>query len=406
MRATRWMRYLGQSLELIKACRFKMLWEKGSRFLRSTGPFIPQRALLDACSEIKQIVCILDGAQGGGASLAADQSAVHWRDRGYATFRLGANPMGQLTIALNLPGSSAPRLAGRLADWPVMPAAAVRLEVHSLAGFLDPSALALRVASCAQQDMSLVVYWHDHFMACPTRHLLNSTHRYCGVPELQACEACLPHNENCVEASLRKTSLTAWREQWGAVLAAAAEIRVFSTSSRKILGRIWPDCETEVFVTPHDVVGLPSLPIATDREAEMHVGVIGHIGRHKGAYQVAAVAQHIAQHALPAHITVFGTLEAPAPSGVVSETGTYQPDDLPRLCSERGINVFWFPSIWPETFSFVLHEMKAMGLPILAYDVGAQAEYLSGGPSQQLLALDAGATEILEALSVLKASAT
>lgn len=406
MSATRWMRYLGQSFELIKARRFKMLWEKGSRFLRSAGPLVTQRALLDACSEIKQLVCILDGAQGGGASWAADQSAVHWRDRGYATFRLGANPLGQLTVALNLPGSIASRLAGRLADWPVMPTAAVRLEVHSLAGFLDPSALATRVASYAKQDMSLVVYWHDHFMACPTRHLLDATHRYCGLPEVKACEACLPNNENCVEASLRQTSLTAWREQWGTVLAAATEIRVFSTFSRKILGRIWPACVTKVFVAPHDVVGLPNLPIATDREVEMHVGVIGHIGRHKGAYQVAAVAQHIAQHALPARITVFGTLEAPAPSSVVSETGAYQPDDLYRLCSESGINVFWFPSIWPETFSFVLHEMKAMGLPILAYDVGAQAEYLSGCASQQLLALDAGAAEILEALSVLKAGAS
>ena len=406
MSATRWMRYLGQAFELIKARRFKMLWEKGSRFLRSTGPFITQRALLEACAEITEIVCILDGAQGGGASLAADQSAVHWRDRGYATFRLGVNPMGQLTVALNLPRPIAPQLAGRLADWPMMPTAAVRLEVHSLAGFLDPTALATRVAAYSQQGISLVVYWHDHFMACPTRHLLNATHRYCGLPEVETCAACLPKNENCVEASLRQTSLTAWREQWGTILAAATEICVFSASSRDVLGRTWPDCVTKVSLMPHDVVALPSLPIVTDPETELHVGVIGHIGRHKGAYQVVALAQHIAQNALPGHITVFGTLEAPAPSRVVSETGTYQLGDLPRLCSESSINVFWFPSIWPETFSFVLHEMKAMGLPILAYDVGAQAEYLPRSATQQLLALDADADEILEALLGLKAGAT
>ena len=406
MRATRWTRYLAQAFQLIKARRFKMLWEKGSRLVRPTGPWITQQALLDACAEVAQIVCILDGAQGGGASLAADQSALHWRDRGYATFRLGANPMGQLTAALHLPESMTPRLTGRLHDWPVMPAVTMRLEVHSLAGFLEPAALAARVAAFSQQGIALVVYWHDHFMACPTRHLLDKTHRYCGLPEVEACAACLPHNKNCLEASLRQSSLTEWRDQWGAVLSEAQEIRVFSPSSSKMLAHIWPDCVTKVVVVPHTVAALPSLPIATDPEAELHVGVIGHIGRHKGSHQVAALAQYIAQHALPARITVFGTLEAPAPSSVVTEMGAYRPADLSRLCSASGVNVFWFPSIWPETFSFVLHEMKAMGLPILAYDVGAQADYVTGGATEQRLPLDAGVAEILEALSVLKAGAT
>ena len=35
-----------------------------------------------------------------------------------------------------------------------------------------------------------------------------------------------------------------------------------------------------------------------------------------------------------------------------------------------------FPSIYPETFSYVVHELMAMDLPIAAFNIGAPAEKL------------------------------
>ena len=94
-------------------------------------------------------------------------------------------------------------------------------------------------------------------------------------------------------------------------------------------------------------------------ESPLHIGVVGRIAAHKGATQVVRLARHIAETGANARITVFGTLEEPAPASVVSHSGNYLPEALPALCAEQGVNVFWFPSIWPETFSFVVHEMKA-----------------------------------------------
>ena len=108
------------------------------------------------------------------------------------------------------------------------------------------------------------------------------------------------------------------------------------------------------------------------------------------------------EHDVPARITVIGTLDADMPAKVVSETGRYLPADLSTLCRTHGINVFWLPSIWPETFSFVLHEMRAMGLPILAYDVGAQADTLRREGGERLLPLSASMEDILAALQDLK----
>jgi len=38
------------------------------------------------------------------------------------------------------------------------------------------------------------------------------------------------------------------------------------------------------------------------------------------------------------------------------------------------VNVGFFPSIWPETFSFVVQEMMDMGVPLCCFDLGAPAE--------------------------------
>ena len=63
------------------------------------------------------------------------------------------------------------------------------------------------------------------------------------------------------------------------------------------------------------------------------------------------------------------------------------------------MNAFWFPSIWPETFSFVAHEMKAMGLPVLAYDIGAQADTLADDDRHRVVSLDMSCDDILTKLT-------
>jgi len=66
-------------------------------------------------------------------------------------------------------------------------------------------------------------------------------------------------------------------------------------------------------------------------------------------------------------------------------TGPYDREDLPELVERHGINLFLFPSTWPETFSYVVSEMKSLGLPIVAFDLGAPAERLRGDPLARLV---------------------
>src|SRR5205085_4432934 len=57
-------------------------------------------------------------------------------------------------------------------------------------------------------------------------------------------------------------------------------------------------------------------------------------------------------------------------------TGAYTPEDEDALIAEHAPHVVFFPSIWPETWSFVLTAALRRGLPVVAFDTGAPAERL------------------------------
>lgn len=52
----------------------------------------------------------------------------------------------------------------------------------------------------------------------------------------------------------------------------------------------------------------------------------------------------------------------------------YAPDDLPRIVREFDPDLALLPSLLPETFGYVLSEMQALGVPVVAADRGAYRE--------------------------------
>jgi glycosyltransferase involved in cell wall biosynthesis len=128
------------------------------------------------------------------------------------------------------------------------------------------------------------------------------------------------------------------------------------------------------------------------------VGIIGHIAQHKGAQVIHDLAQHIEASGAQVRIVIIGTIDVVLPAGVASVTGPYHAEDLPALIERHGVNVGFFPSIWPETFSYVTEEMIVMELPLLVFDLGAPGDRVAtysrgqvipvGDPGSILLALE------------------
>ncbi len=79
----------------------------------------------------------------------------------------------------------------------------------------------------------------------------------------------------------------------------------------------------------------------------------------------------------------------------LNETGRYDKANLPSLIAQSGANIFLFPSIWPETFSYVTHELIACGVPLCCFDLGAPAEALDCYAAGLVLKQGVSALEML-----------
>jgi glycosyltransferase involved in cell wall biosynthesis len=132
-----------------------------------------------------------------------------------------------------------------------------------------------------------------------------------------------------------------------------------------------------VTVVPHVLEHVQLRRIGLKNPGWPVIGIVGAISRPKGADVVRSLADHISRTGAGARIVIIGTIEGGVRRDVVTVTGPYLQAQLPDLLEAHGVNLGFFPSIWPETFSYVTEEMMKMGLPMLAFDLGAPGERVS-----------------------------
>ncbi len=215
---------------------------------------------------------------------------------------------------------------------------------------------------------------HDFYPLCPSYNLLNSQGMYCDLPEIDTCHKCLPDNQYA--ANPENAEIEDWRRTWHALLKLADEILCFSNDSRRHVKKVYPECAAKIQVRPHELnVRFERRP-GINSKGPLHIGVVGAISYAKGSEIVADLAQHLWATDSQARITVIGLLNHASQSPNLTVTGPYKPESLPDLIERHGINVFFLPSIWPETFSYVTAELMALDVPIACFDIGAPAERL------------------------------
>lgn len=103
------------------------------------------------------------------------------------------------------------------------------------------------------------------------------------------------------------------------------------------------------------------------------VAICGNIEQHKGADIILSFAKLCLKSKIDITILIIGNFQfAPLANMVV--TGSYDNDSLPEIINVYKPDCFFFSSIWAETFSYVAHDLQLSNLPILCFDLGAQAE--------------------------------
>lgn len=334
--------------------------------------------LLAQCSSGSAL--IIDHRLGGGANLFRERLI---RDLGAArrTVVLLSFEPPSLRYHLDffIPGKPAESVCIAAEGWVVLAASRRFSDVYfnNCVSFPEPERLPeILIHFSRASGARLTLFVHDYFGICPSHFLLDYAGKHCGLPAIDQCRQCLPKINDGLVSLYRARDIDGWRRRWLDCYRAADEIVCFAESGRDLLLKAYPELASrDIGIRPHEIESgfsggfdYPAAPLP------LKIGVVGTINPHKGSEIVIGLARAIELRGLAVRICVIGSLMAAEKPACVDETGPYRREQLPELIRRCGLHLALMPSIWPETFSFVTHELMAIGVPVMCFSMGAQAQ--------------------------------
>ncbi|ESQ73901.1 glycosyltransferase [Asticcacaulis sp. AC402] len=269
---------------------------------------------------------------------------------------LGAVPLEAFVTALR-------RLAGG-AQWILfnsMIGAAARLR----------SALTALLTEHADR---LVYVLHDFAVHCPRANFTHVSQTYCDGPQpVEKCQGCVR-----TFATTPDLDVVEWRAHHMSLLTAARRVVSPSQSAPRYL---WGQPELPVVVRPHwepDLQGLRPLNNKFPRPGEKLVfAVLGAIGPHKGSRLLRALKSYINTYEIDMEIHLVGycDLEDLPDDKAIFVHGAYQNNaEAIEVLNKIRPHAVLGLSTWPETYCYALSIALAIGIPVIALNVGAQGE--------------------------------
>lgn len=386
--------FFKRGLHLIRARKFRSLFEKIQRYVKNRPRMILHKPTdlvsLLGQNKCKNLSLIVDHDLGGGANHYRDRLVESVIQDGKSVIILTYH-VATLTYLVIVKNKSI-NVRYSLPNETFLLEAVKYMEVSDIiynnaVSFPHPERIALLLIKLKQLTSArLKILVHDFYLVCPSHFLLNYAGIFCDIPDVNVCASCLPKNQQGFTTLFTARNITVWRSLWGGVLVLSDEIITFSNSSAQLLRKAYPQIESaKICVIPHKVEYLNKPSPRVTQTNQLHIGVVGQIGFHKGAMFVKALGQEIKRRNAGIKIVVIGTLESTCDADIVSQTGSYRHDDMSSLIEKSGTNIFLFPSICPETFSYVVQELMDMNLPVASFNFGAPAERLSSYPKGLVL---------------------
>ncbi|MGH2894860.1 MAG: glycosyltransferase, partial [Solirubrobacteraceae bacterium] len=227
-----------------------------------------------------------------------------------------------------------------------------------------------------------VLELHDYYFACEQARLQRISGDLCSGPDGgRACAVhCFPDQQWSVARWALRTHM--FRRALDQADALVTPSRFSESYFRQAFGPILPP----LHVLGNGVDLAPVDPPPRDRSGALHVGYVGAVVAHKGVH-VLVDALRTAQLE-NAKLSLFGVAVEPYVSELLSDAedikklqlrtfGSFEPALLPGLLSD--VDVVVVPSIWPETYSIVIREAFACGIPVVVSRIGALPEGIRDG---------------------------
>lgn len=245
----------------------------------------------------------------------------------------------------------------------------VEFFLNSLVSFGDFFAL---IEHIKKASLKLIMPIHDSFILCPSIHLINKDKNYCFIPsDKKVCDECFKQQN----FNTHFKSIDAFRQAFQSLLDLASSILIFSNSSRQILEKVYQIDKNKYQLIPHQVSWIKRKCKKATRKKWLNIGILGHLALHKGSN----IIQNLFKESLnlPWHFYYFGDFHSNEKYENLTLCGAYERCNLVSIIEERDIDIFIFPSICPETFSYTVEEIMLMDKPLICFNLGAQAERVS-----------------------------
>jgi len=372
-------------------------------------PLAGERARLDA-ARLKRaaeaapgggVVLMINHARGGGTARHETEAAARLRaDRSLGAVALrpsrrnGCVALGMLDGSLDLPALQALPIAPLLAE--LLRLIGVReVQLHHLVD--HPALLREQLASlCSAIDAPLQVTLHDYHMVCPRINLVDASGHYCGEPDRDGCNRCL-QRDKLGQAAGR---IGPWRAANAELLKRAQRVIVPDVDVASRLSNYFP--AVRVQVEPHEPIHLPATKPA--RGPVREVLVIGALSGIKGFEVLLGLAKSRTAAEARLHFTLLGYSpdDAALRAAGVAVLGRYDDATLAARIAELAPDLILLPSVWPETFCYVLTPAAESGRRVAVFDLGAQARRLkeAGADAVYLPVEQAGKHEALARLLI------
>lgn len=339
--------------------------------------------------------------------VAVDPLGTSWADAVEGTLSCGAR-----TLMFNSANVQSNQLiAGLPADLsdPALERSFARLlrggcydlvHVHHLAGWNS-----LLIPSIARAlGVPVVLGLHDHYLLCPDPQMIRMPGSVaCEKREAVAdrdCEACISLRRKARLGSTALATNTYLAVRRVFLHRLVSDCTALVSPSHYLAGRMtasYPEALSMLHVIPH---GLSAEDVSSTRiaaktyapQARLRVGFLGGGGAHKGFSLIKQLAQSLQAH--PIQFIAYGIHgpDSRRPWSIPEEAARAQGSaERPNLVqylavspSERAWHLATFdlillPSLMAESFSLVLSEAHAMGLPAIASDLGAFPERIRHG---------------------------
>jgi glycosyltransferase involved in cell wall biosynthesis len=250
------------------------------------------------------------------------------------------------------------------------------LHIHSLIGF-NKSSRSIVTSVIGSSGIPYFYTFHDYTPICQHAQFVRPDRQYCGEPDVATCQKCVDQ----FKPYFGRENVLEYQNNYRDFLLGASGLIAPSVDTQSRANRFLniKRCDVIEHFQELKINVEPSHTFCASKkkvDSEVRVAILGAIGPHKGNDVILACQADALSRKLPISYMVIGYCDKKELGGIrMSETGPYSDiKDAIHEINEFAPTLIFYPSIWPETFSYTLSVAFMLNIPPLVFDLGATAE--------------------------------